>query len=1128
MTDYFELKNNASSRLVSGITNSAVTMTVTSGEGIKFPASGVFVLTMWDDANHPDPGEDGDHEIVWCTDVTGDVITIVRGKEDTVGFAHLAGARIALLITAGMFDDPAYGTKQALSADMLQSTYDPTAVGADAFDMAQMAEAANAKVLTGAERTKLSGIETNADVTDAVNIASSIVGVVDKTTPVDADSIGLIDSAAANVLKELTWANVKATLKTYFDTLYNLYTHPNHTGDVTSVADGATTIVADSVTYDKMQDTSATDKILGRSTAGAGTVEEITCTAAGRAVLDDADAAAQRTTLGLVIGTDVPAESDMTSVEARATAIENDIDFPTAVKTKSIIDTGENGGIEGGIFNGDFEYGSGTRSTSGWVGDEKYGWYFEEDAGSLTCEFDTTIKLSGSQSFKISTTTTGARGFVTTTDTNATDVSKYMPIIASQLYRLSGYIKTDNVVVDSTFIRIVQYDSSHTIGTIVNTNKLSGDNDRTYVDVIFTSDSDAHHWRIDALVNIAGNVSDAWFDNIKLEQIDTQTVNTQMDEVVSVSVEGVTTTDNIDQSLETSGQTYALTTAVNEGATHKQTFTPSADRGDGKHILSKIQVLVAAIGTGDWTLEVHDASNNVMSLDTIVNGSMSTGDVDFDAPAIIDVDTAYHFHIYSTVADGTVTTTTSNDLETVDYHAQFAKHTESAIIESNGSKLDMSGVKLLTGSTVTVNSDGSGRYIWDEQITDAGLTAIHNLHSTTVNDFDASTAGVMAGNSDNVLVFKFDTGNIITSAILMTQIREGTTRSGNIHSSIDGINYDLIHVGDVSAGDADGSALDIQLDVAGSDIIYIKYDMNSISADWLINYITLDAILDCQSTLPMFSPSTEVTTETSDLTLNPIDISEDGRWQLNSDLTGWGSRAFSMLASEAAFESQVVSADTIYMYDSNGTTPWTWDDRNGLIPPADRITGTVAAKFQVGDNQIKSSVNGGSMKANVNLSWKEESIRQALNRLTSIANLQYPIVIEVDDVPAIDVQDQPTGTSAETGYTNDVTSLRQTTAGVAAIVYTGLLPRENKFSEWLDITVVCNDGDGVVQGKLYTVDGTLIETYADLQTNPVITISNPAYKYSRERLILQISASTETTSTAWSVTGIKWRYQYTG
>jgi len=55
----------------------------------------------------------------------------------------------------------------------------------------------------------------------------------------------------------------------------------------------------DAVTYAKMQNVSATDRLLGRATAGAGNVEEIACTAAGRALIDDADAAAQRTTLGL-------------------------------------------------------------------------------------------------------------------------------------------------------------------------------------------------------------------------------------------------------------------------------------------------------------------------------------------------------------------------------------------------------------------------------------------------------------------------------------------------------------------------------------------------------------------------------------------------------------------------------------------------------------------------------------------------------------------------------------------------------------------------------------------------------------------------------------------------------------
>jgi hypothetical protein len=71
-------------------------------------------------------------------------------------------------------------------------------------------------------------------------------------------------------------------------------------GDITVSNTGTTwTIDNQAVTYAKIQNVSATDKLLGRSTAGAGSVEEIACTAAGRAILDDADASAQRTTLGL-------------------------------------------------------------------------------------------------------------------------------------------------------------------------------------------------------------------------------------------------------------------------------------------------------------------------------------------------------------------------------------------------------------------------------------------------------------------------------------------------------------------------------------------------------------------------------------------------------------------------------------------------------------------------------------------------------------------------------------------------------------------------------------------------------------------------------------------------------------
>jgi len=55
---------------------------------------------------------------------------------------------------------------------------------------------------------------------DITVIAPGTHAATSKATPVDADELPLVDSAASNVLKKLTWANLKATLKTYLDTLY--------------------------------------------------------------------------------------------------------------------------------------------------------------------------------------------------------------------------------------------------------------------------------------------------------------------------------------------------------------------------------------------------------------------------------------------------------------------------------------------------------------------------------------------------------------------------------------------------------------------------------------------------------------------------------------------------------------------------------------------------------------------------------------------------------------------------------------------------------------------------------------------------------------------------------------------
>jgi hypothetical protein len=77
----------------------------------------------------------------------------------------------------------------------------------------------------------------------------------------------------------------------------NNYSHPNHSGDVTSVGDGAQTIAAGAVTLAKMANL-AQDQFIGRVTASTGVPETATITAAARTVLDDASVGAMLTTLG--------------------------------------------------------------------------------------------------------------------------------------------------------------------------------------------------------------------------------------------------------------------------------------------------------------------------------------------------------------------------------------------------------------------------------------------------------------------------------------------------------------------------------------------------------------------------------------------------------------------------------------------------------------------------------------------------------------------------------------------------------------------------------------------------------------------------------------------------------------
>ena len=83
-----------------------------------------------------------------------------------------------------------------------------------------------------------------------------------KTTPIDADSVLLQDSADSNIWKKLSWANLKATAKTYFDTLYQGTITLTTTG-----TSGAATLVGNTLNIPQYSGAAAPVKLLSQTLA---------------------------------------------------------------------------------------------------------------------------------------------------------------------------------------------------------------------------------------------------------------------------------------------------------------------------------------------------------------------------------------------------------------------------------------------------------------------------------------------------------------------------------------------------------------------------------------------------------------------------------------------------------------------------------------------------------------------------------------------------------------------------------------------------------------------------------------------------------------------------------------------
>ena len=120
----------------------------------------------------------------------------------------------------------------------------------------------------------------------------------------------------------------------------------------------------------------------------------------------------------------------------------------------------------------------------------------------------------------------------------------------------------------------------------------------------------------------------------------------------SVPFSGVTTRQDQDQSdgnVAHAG-TFTLETAISEAGEDRATFVPDYD--PQKSIIIKINT----VGTGDWTVTIHDALNREVASKTVTNSELYTGFYEFiwDTEWRPIVGATYHIHVTSTVADGII------------------------------------------------------------------------------------------------------------------------------------------------------------------------------------------------------------------------------------------------------------------------------------------------------------------------------------------------------------------------------------------------------------------------------------------------------------------------------------------
>lgn len=101
------LKNFAKATVSTGYAAGATSIVLSTGDGAKLPAA-PFRFVWWNSTDYPDPTDDPNVEIAYCTAKSTDTLTVTRGKEGTSDANHNTGGKtykILVGLTSGILDE---------------------------------------------------------------------------------------------------------------------------------------------------------------------------------------------------------------------------------------------------------------------------------------------------------------------------------------------------------------------------------------------------------------------------------------------------------------------------------------------------------------------------------------------------------------------------------------------------------------------------------------------------------------------------------------------------------------------------------------------------------------------------------------------------------------------------------------------------------------------------------------------------------------------------------------------------------------------------------------------------------------------------------------------------------------